>query len=177
MDIYFVDISENYELEKQKNSKLQHRVGREVLAYLLKNKYDVESEVLEDNGKPYVDGNSVYFSISHSDKLVGLAFSKSKIGLDIEKKKKRNYREILKHFKIEDESITEDNFFQMWTVYEAEYKSCVKENLISFEYENYMVSVSFEGDENFNFYKLNFKDKNLSELKKPNYLENLPVKI
>ena len=176
MDIYFVDISKLFIDNKPKFNKIQHKIGRKMLDYLLKNKYNLEPNILEQDGKPYLENNPIYFNISHSNKLVGIAFDKNKIGLDIEIIKPRNYKSILKHFNI-NEDISEKEFFQMWTVYEAEYKSGIKDKLLSFEYENYVVSVSYESECSLNFYKINEGNNDITKIDIPKFLTNLTKKI
>lgn len=152
-----------------------------MLNYLLKNKYNIEPNILEKDGKPYLENNSIHFNISHSNKLVGIAFDKNKIGLDIEIIKPRNYKSILKHFNINEE-ITEKEFFQMWTVYEAEYKAGIQDKILSFEYEKYMVSVSYEKFSEINIYKIDIQDstdleKNAFKILKINEVKELkPIK-
>lgn len=176
MDIYFVDISSLFLDNKPKFNKIQHKVGRTMLNYLLKNKYHIEPNILEKDGKPYLENNTIYFNISHSNKLVGIAFDKNNIGLDIEIIKPRNYKSILKHFNINEE-ITEKEFFQMWTVYEAEYKSGIQDKTLSFEYENYMISISFESKNGLNLYKINAENNDITKIDISKFLPNLTRKI
>lgn len=185
MDLYLIDINKFYENNKPKMSKVQHKVGRSVLNYLLKNNYDIEPNIIEVNGKPFVEDNPIYFNISHSNKLVGIVFDNSLVGLDIEFKKKRNYKSVLKHFGI-NEDVSEDKFFQMWTVYEAEYKSGIKKLLKSFEYENYMMTISYEKENDLNLFNIEIVNDDIenpeihiSNIEKESikFLDNLSVKI
>ena len=65
----------------------------------------------------------------------------------------------------------------MWTVYEAEYKSGIKDKLLSFEYENYVVSVSYESECSLNFYKINEGNNDITKIDIPKFLTNLTKKI
>ncbi len=185
MDLYLIDINKFYQNDKPKMSKLQHKVGRSILDYLLKNNYDIEPNITEVDGKPFVVGNPIYFNISHSNKLVGILFDTSLVGLDIEYKKKRNYKSVLKHFGVK-EDVSEDEFFQMWTVYEAEYKSGIKNLLKSFEYENYMMTISYEKENGLNLFNIEIVNDDIenpkiqiSNIEKESIeiLDNLELKI
>ena len=185
MDLYLIDITKFYEADKPKMKKTQHRVGRSVLKYLLKNNYNIEPNIIEVNGKPFVEGNPMCFNISHSNKLVGIVFDACNIGLDIEFKKKRNYKSVLKHFGV-NKDVLEDEFFQMWTVYEAEYKSGIKSLLKSFEYENYMMTISYEKENDLKIFNIDIVNDDIenpeiriSNIKKEHikFLNNLGLKI
>ena len=54
------------------------------------------------------------------------------------------------YFGINKSDISQDEFFQIWTTYEAEYKSNIKSGgkLISFKYDNYFVTISYNFDSN-----------------------------
>lgn len=144
MDIYFIDLNleQNMMNEKISLNKIHHKFSRLFLKNILKNIYGIESEILEKNKKPYIINNPIYFNISHSKSVIGIAFDKNNIGFDIEYKKERNIKGLLHHYGLENENITEDEFYQMWTVYEAEYKSANPDKIISFNYKDYMCSVS-----------------------------------
>ncbi len=63
-----------------------------LLRYAVENNVNLEYNSLcfltEDNGKPYVEGNPFYFSLSHSGDYAVCAISDSPVGVDIEKEKK-----------------------------------------------------------------------------------------
>lgn len=146
MDIFLINFQN---LEKVINSKIQkskfhHRVSRILLSSILSDIYKINSDILEENRKPYIKDNPIYFSISHSMNVIGIAVSHAIIGLDIEYKKKRNYKAILKYMGYNNiENITENDFFKIWTKYEAEYKSGLKNsNIKYFSYKNYICSLS-----------------------------------
>lgn len=80
------------------------------------------------------------FNISHSHQLIVLAVSESKVGVDIEFQKKRNFLEIAEEFftpeefaffkKISDENERQKLFYQIWTRTEAVLK-CNGEQLFN----------------------------------------------
>jgi len=145
MDIYFINLNLSQDIIENKIilNKVHHKMSRLFLKYILETGYNIHSpEILIKNKKPYLEDNLIYFSISHSNSVIGIAFDVSNIGFDIEYKKNRNIKSLLKHYGLENNNITEEEFYQMWTVYEAEYKSGEKINCISFNYKNYMCSIS-----------------------------------
>ncbi len=181
MDLFFVKIKEaDKNAGRVTLSKIQHKLGRRLLAHLLDKKYNIVDEILVENGKPHLKNNPIYFSISHSKFLVGIAFDKLPIGLDIEYKRKRDYKAILKYLNF-DKEVSEDDFFQLWTTYEAEYKSGVKEDLMSFNYENYSVSISYskKQEKDFNFYLIEEKNNEffIKKVENPDILANLDYKL
>lgn len=178
MDIFLAKINEEIQ-NKIALSKLQHNLGRKILSYILEKSYNIKPEIFEENQKPYVKNNPIYFSISHSKYLVGVAFDNNPIGLDIEFKRKRDYKKILKYLNFDKEA-SEEEFFQLWTVYEAEYKSGIKENVLSFNYGNYTISTSYATDSNkLNLYLLTQQQEDFSikTLEKPTLLKNLSDKL
>lgn len=174
MEIFITKIenknSEN--LSKITLSKIQHSLGRNMLKYLLCKKYHINDEILERDGKPYIKNNPIYFSISHSKYLVGIAFDKNTIGLDIEFKKTRNFKSILKYFNI-NKDVSEKDFFQLWTVYEAEFKSGIKENILTFDLTDYILSLSFKNSNDNKICFYNVTNQHNNYLIKQ--IDNLPI--
>ena len=133
MEIYII---EKKNLEKVKEETLLQYQKKEIsdkeklaihcLSYLLVDKfleevYDIKSrEIVFENGKPILIDGGKYFSISHSEDLIAIAFSNSNCGVDIEKIKLREFQKISKKMKFEVETLGE--FYQEWTKYEALYK-------------------------------------------------------
>ncbi|MGN0480998.1 MAG: 4'-phosphopantetheinyl transferase family protein [Lachnospiraceae bacterium] len=80
------------------------------------------------NGKPYIAGNDIFFSLSHSEKTVMCAISQSEIGADTEKVTEIDL-DIAKHFfhPAEYEMLAgapgdaqrQDIFFRLWTLKES----------------------------------------------------------
>lgn len=56
------------------------------LKNVLKNEYGIlDYEIYKNkNGKPYLKNIDIYFSISHKNNIIGIAFSNQEIGFDIE---------------------------------------------------------------------------------------------
>lgn len=143
MEIYFISLENTENLNVTELKKLQHNVARKYLKEILANVYNITSEIAEDNGRPYLENDEMFFSISHSNTLIGIAFDKEKTGFDIEFIKPKNYEAILSRLGISDaQNYSLGEFYQMWTIYEAEYKSGIKSELRCFRYKNYICTVS-----------------------------------
>lgn len=82
----------------------------------------------DDNGKPYLEGIPICYSISHSGDMVAVALSPKEVGCDVECKSK-NAMSIAEHFFSEDEvaflrSIDDESrqgleFTRLWTMKES----------------------------------------------------------
>ncbi len=71
-------------------------------------------------GKPYVKGEEVFFSVSHSFNLLICAVSRQEVGADVEKKRAvKSYERIARRCFPEEEICTEDDFFEAWVKEEA----------------------------------------------------------
>ena len=96
------------------------------LSYLLVDKflkeyYGIENtRLVFDDGKPMLLDGGKYFSISHSEDLIVIAFSDSNCGVDIEKIKLREFVSIAERMGFEANTLGE--FYEEWTKYEATYK-------------------------------------------------------
>ena len=119
------------------------KLSRVLLNYLLINFYNINLPILEDNGKPYID-NELCFSISHSRNILCIAFDYFPIGIDIEYSfKNREYNELLKQMGVEiSENISREEFYKIWTIYEANFKSGIQQENICFKYKDYVCSLS-----------------------------------
>ena len=133
MEIFIIDVSN---AEKVKQETLREFQKKEIsdenkwkthcLSYLLVDKfleevYGIERrEVVFDEGKPVLIDGGKYFSISHSEDLIAIAFSDSNCGVDIEKIKLREFKKISERMGFEAETLGE--FYEEWTKYEALYK-------------------------------------------------------
>ncbi|MBQ8697263.1 MAG: hypothetical protein IJ519_06040 [Clostridia bacterium] len=69
-----------------KDEKKQSQAGRVLLDFVLRNYYGIDGYTLStsDNGKPYIEGDPVFFNISHSAGVVVLAVSEGPVGVDTE---------------------------------------------------------------------------------------------
>ncbi|MCD8293958.1 MAG: 4'-phosphopantetheinyl transferase superfamily protein [Clostridia bacterium] len=75
-----------------------------------------------ENGKPYIPGNPLYFSVSHSRNRTVLAVSDAPVGIDMEIfPSGKSYSHILRHMTDREkaEIQSERDFYTHWTVKEA----------------------------------------------------------
>lgn len=74
-----------------------------------------------ENGKPYIEGDPLYFNISHSGDIAAIAVSDSPVGVDIEKIKGSTPKHLLSRFsqREQGEIACEADFFKHWTAREA----------------------------------------------------------
>ncbi len=62
-----------------------------------------DKPVLKDkSGKPYIEGNELYISVSHSGSLGCFALSSNPIGVDLEMKEPQKYKSVLSSFTKEE---------------------------------------------------------------------------
>ncbi|MDE6441121.1 MAG: 4'-phosphopantetheinyl transferase superfamily protein [Clostridia bacterium] len=73
------------------------------------------------NGKPYLEGDPLFFSVSHSSNKGAVVISDKPVGIDIEYKKDRNYRVIAKRFSELERSEINclDDFLKHWVIRES----------------------------------------------------------
>lgn len=139
---------------KSDKRNLEFQLGRFLTRYIASNIFGISNtEIAVDNKKPYFKNTDLSFSISHSNDILGVAFSNSVVGLDIEKFKPRNLDRLSDYFKKQFKTLEE--FYQYWTIYEANYKSKLSnEVLTSLRFEDYFVSVSCEKNEELKMYEV-----------------------
>ena len=89
---------------------------------LLKAKLTEPFEILKtENGKPYIEGNPVHFSISHSGNMGIIAISDKPVGIDIEVYSDCMRYSVLERFSEREQAEIADgcDFLRHWTVREA----------------------------------------------------------
>ena len=140
MQLFLINFQKK--INKIQNNKFQKEHSRFFVQYILKNFFNTDDTLKkEENGKPYLEKNSFKISISHSEDLVAILFDKNDCGVDVEKIKQRNYKKILSRFNIE-KNFSLNEFYQWWTIFEAEFKSKIKQKTINFEYKNFICGIS-----------------------------------
>ena len=72
-------------------------------------------------GKPYIEGNEIYFSLSHSGNRGVVAMDEAPVGVDLEYLGERNFPAVLSRFteRERQEILTLDDFIENWTAKEA----------------------------------------------------------
>ena len=88
--------------------------------------YETADILRTDNGKPYLNGeNKLFFSVSHTDDTIFIAFSDKNIGLDAEpKNRKVDFMPIVKKFSALEQSeiATSTDFLKNFTAKESAVK-------------------------------------------------------
>ena len=156
MKLYYSYIDEYY--NNDENSSLskhekEHILGRKIVLDISKSIYGIDDEIVYDGKRPYFKDNEVYFSISHSENLVVVAFDKYPIGVDVEYIQQRNFEKLARRYDIRvDEP---KDFYEWWTAYEAKYKNQTAKNIKTFEIvPEYICSVSYLYSETFTGFEI-----------------------
>jgi 4'-phosphopantetheinyl transferase len=79
------------------------------------------------NGKPFFEGNPIYFSISHTGEVWSCLISPENVGFDIQKIRKLDFNKLANRFFLDEEikfvrDYGSDGFFDIWVRKEA----CIK---------------------------------------------------
>ncbi len=154
MQLFLINFQKKF--NKIQNNQLQKKYSKFFVQYILKNFFNINDSLKkEEDGKPYLEKNSFKISISHSEDLIAILFDKNDCGVDIEKIKQRNYEKILSRFNIQ-KKLSLKEFYQWWTIFEAEFKSKIKQETINFEYKNFICGIS-SFDKSLVAFEINFK--------------------
>lgn len=134
------DIEKKCKIKKflNKKDKIRTVIAEILLRTIIIEKLNIGNKVIvfEKNkyGKPFIKGYPDFnFNISHSGDFVACATDNEPIGIDIEKVKQIDYKEIAKSFfsEIEFDYIVKENpnvqldkFYEIWTLKESYIKCC-----------------------------------------------------
>lgn len=94
----------------------------ENLYKLLEAKLSAPFEILRtENGKPYIEGNHVHFSLSHSGRRGIIAVSDKPVGIDLEIYKDSPHNSVIERFSEREQAEIADerDFLRHWTAREA----------------------------------------------------------
>ena len=89
---------------------------------LLREKTGIEPHICRNEyGKPYAEGNKIFFNISHSGDICAIAVSDNPVGVDAEKTCGKERGAVLSRLTAREKSETEDErgFLRNWTAKEA----------------------------------------------------------
>lgn len=176
MDIFVIEtkIADKISMEELKkfqkkeisNSEklVEHCLAYMMLDRILRDAYDLtDTSLYFDNNKPYLLSGELYFSISHSQEYIAIAFSQNDCGVDIEKVTLRDFGAIAERMEFECNTLEE--FYEEWTKFEAEYKlgeTCSSYGI--YNVEDYIVTgVSADPDEEFQLYMEGADEDNSNE--------------
>ena len=97
--------------------------SEEALKSILSNVYGIEEEILRTpNGKPYLKSERIFFSVSHTQNRLFIAFSSENVGIDAEyEERNSNFLPVLKKFSAEEKNLirSERDFLRLWTKKES----------------------------------------------------------
>ncbi len=144
---------------RKREDRLRYVVGRvmiRALAAKCPGRPDTEI-MISEYGKPYfAQKESPQFNLSHSGRLVVLAWGDAPMGVDVEECRQMQWRDLAPYFSGEERKIIESgecplkDFYRIWTVREAFSKavgrglSIFEEDGVEIEYP--MRRASFKGD-------------------------------
>lgn len=114
--------------------------------------------VYGENGKPYVAGNPLFYSVSHSNSLMAIAVGGYEMGIDLEYMKNRDFEGLARHAFSDEVAAAilksrdmKNEFYRQWTLFEAAlkmkgltifHKECVPSANCHFaELDDYMLAV------------------------------------
>lgn len=128
---------------KSEEKYLEHLCGIFLTKFIARQIYDVKQREIEyRNGKPFFKSNEIFFSISHSNDIVLVAFNNKNIGVDVEYMCSRNYKKIMDRYEQKNSNPSRKEFYRFWTFHEAEIKlnSHVKSLFSTMLGEDYMIT-------------------------------------
>ena len=139
MKIFYINIDEYFKTQplqkshaliktfekdfKSEKRRKEYAISRFLLKYIPEKIYGLNNlEIGIKNKKPYFTNCELNFSITHSQNIVAVAFSKHPVGLDVEFIKKRNFKPVLERLGINAQGLDLEQFYHYWTEYEAKVK-------------------------------------------------------
>ena len=102
--------------------------GRAFAERILRERHKTTAPVKEtEHGKPYLEGNPLYFNLSHSGGMIALAVSDHEVGVDLQQRS--DVPPAVRRRLSEQEN--QEDFFRLWTAKEA-YVKFLGETLASY---------------------------------------------
>ena len=138
------DLLKEFQKKEISNSQKwnEHCLSYLMVDRILRDFYQIENrEVVFNGNKHFLKTREKFFSISHSNDFIALAFSDYDCGIDIEEIKLREFETISKRMGFKCETL--EDFYNEWTKYEAEYKlGKPAQKFKKFRLEDYVVTAS-----------------------------------
>lgn len=141
-----LDSLKNFSDEREYKSEeklIEHLCGLFLTKFIAKNIYKLENTDIElVNKKPYFVCKKLYFSISHSNEIVLVAFNKSDIGADIEYMQNRDFGRVMSRYGAATNCESKQDFYKFWTRHEAQIKlgAPQKSGITTFLNDEYAIS-------------------------------------
>lgn len=128
--------------------------ARALLKYVLCKFFDVKDFTIlkAENGKPYLEGNNLYFNLSHCLKRVICTVSDSEVGCDVQDIRPMNEKVTKRFFACDEcEALSatdkkDEHFTKLWTLKEAilKYKGeGISGGLDSYSFSDFLLCESF----------------------------------
>ena len=110
----------------------------------------VDTSIVYEDKKPVLKSGEYNFSVSHSENIVVIGFSRNNIGVDIERMRERNFERLAKRYGISPEK---EDFYKFWTKYEAVIKlgSTPKQVISKVIEDDYMLTCVLDSDKETGF--------------------------
>ena len=97
--------------------------SEEAVKEILSKIFGIDEEIVRnENGKPYLKSEKLFFSVSHTKNRLFIAFSSENIGIDAEYKfRKTNYSALMKKLSIQEQNFVSSplDFLRLWTKKES----------------------------------------------------------
>ncbi len=166
LEIEYQEIDYGNNLSSKERRDLEHNLAYSLLNNMLKRYFNLENYTIikNENGKPYIDKEGVYFNISHTNGLVACAVSDKEVGIDCEKidtAYDKRVQKLANRYFVENEiKLLEKSdfdscvFFRIWTSKEAIIKrlggnmsllkkiDTTKQSVKVITFKNYIISIS-----------------------------------
>lgn len=99
----------------------EHLCGLYMVNFIAKNYFNIDDpKIVYDNDKPYFVNSDLKFSLSHSNDIIAVVFSKDNVGIDVEFMKPRDITKFSNRYIKNFRDIS--SLYSFWTNYEAVYK-------------------------------------------------------
>lgn len=135
-----------------------------------------------ENGKPYIKDENLFFSLSHTDSFIICGVSDNAVGVDAEKIRSiKNKEKILGKFTGENvQNITDAEFIEKWTAFESRVKyfgerlslcpraKSIPVNVKIISFDGYTASVCSEKEEQIEKERINMAVLNRADILLPN---------
>jgi phosphopantetheinyl transferase len=120
----------NYSQTLATERKKEFLTGRLLCKKIISETLQCQAKDIEikktDFGKPYLENNPIYFNLSHSNNAILIGISTSEIGVDIQEITNKPFEKSFKKLFPNYPTPTQENFYILWTRYEALVKALGK---------------------------------------------------
>ena len=162
--VKYIEYDEN--MSKRDLRCLEHESAYCLLREMLREEWGITAPVIlkTENGKPYVENDGVYFSVTHTPGLVACAIADCEVGIDCEYVKERSSEEMKKFASrfftrneidfLAQEGYSPLSFYKVWTGKEATLKKLgttmkdiknidvTRENIVYYTENGYIISIN-----------------------------------